>query len=322
MFLWIIWIIRIRAKRGPDRHLSNWNLSNWDCGIVKRRNLLLATAGLSTAALARRSDAETLPLKMPPKKRPDLFSKPTEQTVELDQGLSGYYVTPVGKGPFPAVLVIMEAFGLNDYIKSICNRLAQAGYAALAPDFYHGDLFPYTEVPKAIAKLKTVKDDVAMAELGKGIEFLAKRSEVVPGGVGVIGFCMGGRFTFLANAAHAAQVKAAVAFYGGGIAAMPDGLGRANLLDQVGKMSAPLMLMYGAEDKGIAPEEHGRIAAALSGAKLQYALNVFPKAGHGFFSDRRDSYQAAPAAEAWALTLSFFERHLKPPQRAPLPKST
>jgi carboxymethylenebutenolidase len=196
------------------------------------------------------------------------------------------------------------------------------GYAALAPDFYHGDLFPYTEVPKAIAKLKTVKDDVAMAELGKGLAFLAKRSEVVPGGVGVIGFCMGGRFTFLANAAHAGQVRAAVAFYGGGIAAMPDGLGRANLLDQVGKMSSPIMLMYGAEDKGIAPEEHARIAAALSGAQLQYSLNVFPKAGHGFFSDRRDSYQPAPAAEAWAMTLSFFERHLKPAQRLPLPKST
>jgi carboxymethylenebutenolidase len=106
-------------------------------------------------------------------------------------------------------------------------------------------------------------------------------------------------------------VKAAVAFYGSGIAATPDPLGRANLLDQVGKMTAPLMLMYGAEDQSIPPEEHQRIAAALSQAKRQYSLNVFPQAGHGFFSDRRDSYQPAPAAEAWAMTMSFFERHLK-----------
>jgi carboxymethylenebutenolidase len=275
---------------------------------VKRRNFLLTTSGLSVAAIAiaSRSDAEIMP-----KKQPSLFSRPTEQTVELDKGLSGYYATPMGKGPFPAVIVIMEAFGLNDYVKSICNRLAQAGYAALAPDFYHGAIFTYTDMSKAIEKLKTIKDDVAMGEVGKGLEFLARRSEVAPGGVGVIGFCMGGRLTFLANATHAARVKAAVAFYGGGIAASPDPLGRANLLDQVGNMTAPLMLMYGAEDKSIPPEEHQRIAAALSQAKRQYSLNVFPQAGHGFFSDRRDSYQPAPAAEAWAMTMNFFERHLK-----------
>jgi carboxymethylenebutenolidase len=233
------------------------------------------------------------------------------KTVQLDKGLSGYYVKPNGNGPFPAVIVIMEAFGLNDYIKSVCDRLTQAGYAALAPDFYHGALYPYTDRNGAIAKLKTIKDDVAMAEVGKGIEFLSSRSEIKKGGVGVMGFCMGGRLTFLANAAHASQVKAAIAFYGGGIAATPDPLGRTSLLDQVNKMNASLMLIYGAEDKSIPAEEHQRIALALSQAKKRYSLNVFPKAGHGFFSDRRDSYNADASAEAWAMTLSFFDRYLK-----------
>ena len=204
----------------------------------------------------------------------------------------------------------MEAFGLNDYIKSVCDRLAQAGYAALAPDFYHNAVYSYTDMNGAIAKLKTLKDDVVMAELGKSIEFLGKRLEVQTGGVGVMGFCMGGRYTFLANAVQAVQVKAAVSFYGGGIAANPDPLGRANLLSQVDKMSAPIMLMYGADDKSISPEEHQQIAAALSKAKKRYTLNVFPKAGHGFFSDRRDSYNPDASAEAWAMTLSFFNTHL------------
>jgi carboxymethylenebutenolidase len=233
------------------------------------------------------------------------------KTVQLDKGLSGYYVKPNGNGPFPAVIVIMEAFGLNDYIKSVCDRLTQAGYAALAPDFYHGALFAYTDRNGAIAKLKTIKDDVAMAEVGKGIEFLSQQPELKKDGVGVMGFCMGGRLTFLANAAHASQVKAAIAFYGSGIATMPDPLGRTNLLDQVSKMNAPIMLIYGAEDKSISAEEHQKIALALSQAKKRYSLNVFPKAGHGFFSDRRDSYNADASTEAWAMTLSFLDRFLK-----------
>jgi carboxymethylenebutenolidase len=271
---------------------------------MKRRDLLVASSGLSATALAAfsGSTSKTLALSSQPLKG---------QTVQLDPALKGYYVTPTTKGQHPAIIVIMEAFGLNDYIKSVCDRLAQAGYAALAPDFYHGSTFPYTDVNGAVAKLKTLKDDVVMAEFGKGTDFLGKRAEVKQGGVGVIGFCMGGRYTFLANAVQASKVKAGVSFYGGGIAANPDALGRANLLPQVDKMVAPIMLMYGAEDKSIPIEEHEKIAAALSKAKKRYSLNVFPKAGHGFFSDRRDSYNPEAASEAWAMTLNFFDRYLK-----------
>jgi carboxymethylenebutenolidase len=271
---------------------------------MKRRDLLVASSGLSVAALItlNGSSAKTLAAASQTSKG---------QTVQLDKDLSGYYVTPKTKGQFPAVIVIMEAFGLNDYIRSVCDRLAQAGYAALAPDFYKGAVYPYTDINGAIAKLKTLKDDTVMAELSKGVDFLAKRAEVRGGGVGVMGFCMGGRYTFLANAVQAGKVKAAVSFYGGGIAANPDPLGRANLLDQVDKMTAPIMLMYGAEDKSISTEEHEKVAAALSKAKKRYVINVFPKAGHGFFSDRRDSYNPEAASEAWAMTLSFLDRHLK-----------
>jgi carboxymethylenebutenolidase len=267
---------------------------------MKRRDVLLASSALTATMVA---SAFVTP------KTTAMTAK--GKTVQLDKGLAGYYVKPNGQGLFPAVIVIMEAFGLNDYIKSVCDRLAKAGYAALAPDFYHGALYPYTDIKGAIAKLKTIKDDVAMAELGKGVAFLSSQREIKKGGVGVMGFCMGGRLSFLANAAHADHVKAAISFYGGGIAAMPDPLGRANLLDQVNKINAPMMLMYGAEDQSIPVEEHQRIALALSQAKKRYSLNVFPKAKHGFFSDRRDSYNADASAEAWAMTLSFFDRFLK-----------
>jgi carboxymethylenebutenolidase len=266
---------------------------------MKRRNLLLASsASISSIFAGAHANTKTA------------ASIPQGKTVHLDIGLSGYYVKPKGSGLFPPIIVMMEAFGLNNYIKSVCDRLVSSGYAVLAPDFYHGALFPYTDLKGAVAKLKTIQDSVVMAEFGKGMEFLSGQSDLKKEGVGVLGFCMGGRFAFLANAVHANKVKATIAFYGGGIAAMPDPLGRASLLNQINKMNAPIMLMYGAEDQSITAAEHQRISLALSQAKKRYSLNVFPNSRHGFFSDRRDSYNADASAEAWAMSLNFFDHYL------------
>ncbi len=270
---------------------------------MKRRDIILASSGLSVALALDAAKAA-----------PDAKSSTTAlkgKTVQISQGLSGYYVAPSGSGTFPSVIVIMEAFGLNDYIKSVCDRLAKVGYAALAPDFYHGETYQYSDLKGAVAKLKSLKDDVVMAEFGKGLAFLAQRPELKGKKTGVIGFCMGGRYTFLANESHAAQLKAAVAFYGAGIATAEDQMGRSSLLGQVGIMQAPIMLMYGAEDNSITADEHQRIALALSQAKKRYSMNIFPKAGHGFFCDQRDSYNPEASAEAWTMTLNFFDRYLK-----------
>lgn len=266
---------------------------------MKRRDLLIVSAGIATTGLLVTKSKTVMA-------QPILKG----ETVTLDKNLQGYYVRPQGNGAFPAVMVIMEAFGLNPNIKSVCDRLAGAGYAALAPDFYHGDVYEYTDMQNAIAKLKSLNDDTVMAEVGKGLEFLAAKKEVASDKIGVTGFCMGGRFTFLANATHADKFKAAVAFYGAGIAPQKDPLGRKPLLDRVAAIQAPIMLVYGANDDSIAPDEHARIAEALSKAKKRYILSVFPLAGHGFLSDRRDSYAAAPAQEAWEMTINFFRHNL------------
>jgi carboxymethylenebutenolidase len=276
---------------------------------MKRRDILLASSGLSAAFVANACNAA--PGNTAPSPTTSNTGALKGKTVQLDQGLTGYYVTPSSRGTFPSVIVIMEAFGLNDYIKSVCDRLANEGYAALAPDFYHGAVYQYSDRDNAVAKLKSLKDDVVMAEFGKGLEFLSKRPELANKNIGVVGFCMGGRYTFLANGQYASRLKAAVSFYGSGIAPTTDAMGRANLLGWADKMNAPIMLMYGAEDQSITPEEHQQIALALSKAKKRYTLNVFPKAGHGFFSDRRDSYNPEASAEAWSMTLSFFNRYLK-----------
>jgi carboxymethylenebutenolidase len=262
---------------------------------MNRRDLLLTSAGFIATTTVVPSLVQ---------------AAPTGKIVTLDKDLRGYYAAAKSRQPAPAIMVLMEAFGLNDNIKGVCDRLAQAGYAALAPDFYHGQVFAYKDIQLAIAKLKTLDDSVVMAEFGKGLDFLKTQKAVLQQGVGVTGFCMGGRYTFLANSVHADRVKAAVSFYGGGIAAKADVAGRQMLLDKVTKMQAPIMFMYGSEDSYIMAEEHERITAAMSKAKKRYGVNVFPGAGHGFMSDRRDSYNQPAAEEAWSMTLAFFDRHL------------
>jgi carboxymethylenebutenolidase len=229
---------------------------------MKRRDILLGASSLATAAVVANSQLSIA--KQPEQNTPTPIAKPVVtvgKNIQITKDLPGYYVTPAGAGKFPAVIVLMEAFGLNKWCKSICDRLAQSGFAAIAPDFYRGATYAYTDVAGAVTKLKSLNDDAIMEDVGKSIDFLTGKSEINANGIGVIGFCMGGRYAFLANAAHPTKIKAAISFYGGGIdAAAGNPLGRKSLLDRVPLMQAPIMLMYGSEDQLIAAEEHGRIA--------------------------------------------------------------
>jgi carboxymethylenebutenolidase len=282
---------------------------------MKRRDLLLGASSIATAAVVANSQLSIA-------KQPDDKTTTTSvgkpgasvgKKIEIAKDLPGYYVAPAGAGKFPAVIVLMEAFGLNQWCRSICDRLAQSGFAAVAPDFYRGTTYAYTDTPGAIAKLKSLNDDAIMSDVGKSIEFLAGKPEVNVNGIGVIGFCMGGRYAFLSNATYPTKIKAAISFYGAGIdPAAGNPLGQKSLLTQVDAMQSPMMLMYGAEDQLIAADEHGRVAAALSKAKKRYILNLFPKAGHGFMSDRRENYAPEAAAEAWIMTTGFLKQNLRP----------
>jgi carboxymethylenebutenolidase len=293
---------------------------------MKRRNLLFGVSSLATAAVVTSAQLTTA---RQPDPKTTIPRKIVGKNIQITKDLPGYYVQPAGAesavlgfpqlehlskrtGKFPAVIVLMEAFGLNKWCKSICDRLAQSGFAAIAPDFYRGKTYEYTDVPGAIAKLKSLSDDEIMVDVGKSIDFLAGKPQINVNGIGVIGFCMGGRYAFLANATYPTKIKAAISFYGGGIDAVAGNpLGQKSLLDRVPMMQSPIMLMYGSEDQLIAAEEHGRVAAALSKAKKRYILNLFPNAGHGFMSDRRDSFAPEAATEAWMMTTGFLKTNLK-----------
>jgi carboxymethylenebutenolidase len=236
----------------------------------------------------------------------------TSSTVQLntpDGKMDCYVAQPKGGGSYPGVVVIQEAFGVNSHIKNVTERIAAEGYVAIAPDIFHREaerIIPYSEMPKAIATLQRVVDGKAMTDVGAAIAHLKSQSNVKAGSLGVIGYCMGGRLTYLTAAHHANDIKAAVPYYGGGIP-----MGNPSPLSRTGEIKCPMYLFFGAKDQLIPMDHVNQIKAELTAKKIAFQMEVYPEAGHGFFCDERGSYHEASAKDAWDKTKSFFGQHLK-----------
>ncbi len=198
----------------------------------------------------------------------------------------------------PGVIVIHEAYGLNDNIRSVADRLAAQGYRALAVDlFSHGGNRRICMVRVLLSALTNPLRSFSMTDLDNAVRYLRKRPDVDPERIGVIGFCMGGTFT-LALAVHNKQVAVAHAFYG----AAPRPLDRVAL-------ACPIAASYGADDRFFANQ--GRtLEQALEQYHIPHDVKIYPGAGHSFFNDTRPSYRPEAAADAWERTLSFFATHL------------
>ncbi|MBD5606502.1 MAG: dienelactone hydrolase family protein [Candidatus Eremiobacteraeota bacterium] len=226
--------------------------------------------------------------------------------VDLGPDLRGVLALPDGAGPHPGILLYMEAFGLNEYIRGECARLARLGYVALAPDFYRGEVFGYDNFAPVAKKIGAIGDAGFLADIAAAFAFLEGHDAVRHDAYGVVGFCMGGRLAFLTAADYGTKIAACASFYGGGIAPSEPRLGRAILTDRVPDVTAKLLMIYGAEDTGIAPDEIARLTEALAAAKKDAIVHVYAGAGHGFASSDRPSYVPAVTEAAWAETATFF----------------
>jgi carboxymethylenebutenolidase len=232
--------------------------------------------------------------------------------VALDAERRGYYALAAGAGPFPAVLVYQEAFGVNDYVQSEVRRLAEHGYAALAPDLFRGDVYGYgeDERPAMFARLQALTEEGLLADVRAAVAFLDAQPEVARRAYGAVGFCMGGRLAVLSAIVLGEKIAAAASFYGGGIAPEQPRF-FTPLRERLAEVKGALLLIYGADDEGIAPSEHARIAETLSAHKKRYTLSVYPGAPHGFASRDRESYRPAQAEAAWAEALALFDSTLR-----------
>jgi carboxymethylenebutenolidase len=229
--------------------------------------------------------------------------------IQIRGELQGYYAQAAAPRA-PAVVVLMEAFGLTTHIRRVCDRLAAAGFHALAPDIYRGQQFSYESLDQAIAKLRSLDDAQVMDEVGASLDWLAQQPEVDGARLAVQGYCMGGRLAFVAGCRHAGRLRATVAYYGSGIC--PEGekdrLGRTPPIAESAALAAPLLLVYGGADPGIPPAEHARLAQRLGELGKRYVLSVYPGAGHGFCCEDRAAYAPAAAEAAHAETVEFLRR--------------
>jgi carboxymethylenebutenolidase len=153
--------------------------------------------------------------------------------------------------------------------------------------------------------MNRLQDPKVMDDVGAAIAHLKSQSCVKQGAIGVTGFCMGGRFTYLTAAHHNKDIKAAVVFYGGGIPA-----GKPSPLDRTGEISCPITLFFGGKDPLIPQEHVDKINQTLKDQKKNFSLKLYPEATHGFFCNERESYHQESAKDTWEKTKSFFAQHL------------
>ena len=192
--------------------------------------------------------------------------------------------SPRTAGRYPGIVVIQEAFGVNSHIKKVTERIAAEGYVAIAPDIFHREserMIPYSEMPKAIATMQRVVDSKAMDDVGAAIAHLKSQSNVKSGSIGVIGFCMGGRLTYLTAAHHANDIKAAVPYYGGGIP-----MGNPSPLSRTGEIKCPMYLFFGAKDQLIPMDHVGQIKTELTTKKVAFQMEDLSGSGPWFFLRR------------------------------------
>jgi carboxymethylenebutenolidase len=224
--------------------------------------------------------------------------------------MNAFLARPSGEGKHPGMLVFQEAFGVNGHIRDICQRMAAEGFVALAPELYHRTAPPgfegrYDNFEAVLPHARALTETGLEADIRATHQALASDSAVDAGRIVSIGFCMGGRVSFLADAVL--PLRASISFYGGGIAPSPMGPG---LLGRAKDLHAPILLFWGGRDKHIGSEQTRAVTDALSAAGKTYINVEFSDADHGFFCDARPSYHPASAAQAWALCHAFLKERL------------
>jgi dienelactone hydrolase len=223
--------------------------------------------------------------------------------------MPAYVCRPAGAGSHAAVIVVMEAFGLNAHIKDVAERIAREGYVTIAPDLFYrfgSPIVPYEDVPRALGYIQKFDDAVLMAELGVVIQHLKGRPEVRSDRIGITGFCVGGRIAFLTACRHPAAIKVAVPFYGGGIAADTP-TAPINLADRI---QCPILCFFGETDKMIPMDQVRRLDETLKRLKKTAEVKVYKGAGHGFFCNDRASFDAGAAQNAWEIMRQWLAKYL------------
>lgn len=230
--------------------------------------------------------------------------------------IGSYLARPREAGSYPGLIVIHEAWAVNDHIKDLTRRFANLGFIAMAPNLFTrvGDPSK-AEMPEIQRLMQAMPDALVVRDLENAADYLRKQPGI-NGKVGCVGFCMGGRCTLL-FACSSDKVDAAVDCWGGGITrANNDAVTTPNrpkpIIDMVANLHCPLYGVFGAEDQNPSPEHMAQLQAKLeqTGKASIATLESFANAGHAFLADYRPNYRETAAFSLWPKMVFFLKRHL------------
>jgi carboxymethylenebutenolidase len=216
-----------------------------------------------------------------------------------DETVKAVVYTPEGKGPFPALIVIHEWWGLNDWVEEQASKLADQGYVTLAVDLYRGRVATTPEEAHEI--MRGVPEDRAKRDLAAAFDYLQSQSDVKKNKIGAIGWCMGGGYA-LDVALQEPTLAADVINYGH-LATDPD---------ELRKINAPILGLFGGQDRGITPDDVHKFGELMDKLGKKIDVTIYPDAGHAFENpNNKGGYREADANDAWSKTVAFLEKTLK-----------
>ena len=216
-----------------------------------------------------------------------------------------YFAHPT-KERSPGVLVCMHGPGVDGFVTGMCDRLAEAGVAAIAPDLYHRQTEPAQSPMQAALRMT---DREALADMAAALDALAREPGVDESRLGVLGFCMGGRLAFLQAANDTGRLHTCVVFYSGRMkVAMGGG---PSPFEQLGNIQIPVLGIFGNDDENPSPQDVTDIATALERAGVPHEFHRYDGAGHAFLrNDDPARYREASAVDAWAKCVDWLTRRL------------
>jgi carboxymethylenebutenolidase len=246
----------------------------------------------------------------------------TEQAIETkkvklsqdDCQIDAYLAQPTAPGTYPGIVVLQEIFGVNVHIRDVTERIAKLGYVAIAPALFQrqapGFETGYTpediEIGRKYAWSQTTASEL-LSDIQAAINYLKTLPNVKKDGFGCIGFCFGGHVAYLA--ATLADIQATASFYGAGITTRTPGGGNPTIT-RTREISGTIYAFFGMDDASIPQEQIDEIAGELKKYNISHRVFRYDGSDHGFFCDRRASYNPKAAADAWEQVQQLFSQLL------------
>ena len=228
------------------------------------------------------------------------------EEIKTADGEMRCYVIAPDSTPAPGVVVAQHAGGVDEFVRGICDRFAEASFVAIAPDLYHREEPDSKDDP--MTRMSRLRDRTIITDMIAAVEFARSLEEVGDAKLGVTGFCMGGRVAYLTAGATDA-FNASVVFWGGNIM-QPWGDG-ASPFDITNHISCPVLGLFGEDDPNPTPADVAKIDAEMTRLGKAHEFHSYAGAGHAFMNESRPSYRAEASADAWKRAVAWFNRHLR-----------